>query len=258
MSMTTYSLGRVKVAEDIESKVPALITIPIPDLPPNTQFVEFQYDGKVYRYPSRQAAFTSVQPVASNTCSTPSTVEAPAGPVATSDGPKDSAPLPTVVEEDEDSTDITDHLEDYFSDSTDSLYSQASMDEGSALDATFWESRPSVPTIHIEECEDLAPINQDLEDTCLSTALSMLNLTMDLLPVPRPSFHAPRSKPAPIPERDPLAVLCDILELTEEAFDCSFIAHTTDDDASFAASGLSEDWKSAFATTAPLRITKTQ
>ena len=273
--MACYSFFKAKVTTDLESKVPALITIPIPDLPPNTQFVEFEYGGKTFRYPSRQVVSdNSAQPVTndsfSDPCSAPPATQAhtdlvaclaPAfldTPTTPSDGTNDAqAPssLPTVFEddEDEDPVDITDRIQEYFSDSSASIYSELSMETGSVLDATFWDARPSLPTIRIEECEDPLPTDQDLKDTALATALSLLNITMNLLPVPPPSFNAPRTEPASPSaledDRDPLAVLCDILELTENAFDCSFTAHTIDD---------ADDWKRTLSTTAPLRILKAQ
>ncbi len=167
------------------------------------------------------------------------------------------SPLPTLVEEA--STGIIDRIEDYSmdSESSASLSSELSTDSDSVLDTIVWDAHRSLPTIRIEECEDLSPSDQDLEDTCLATALSLLDLTLDHLLVSSPSGDAPDSESASQPESllesddDPLAMLCDILELSDD-LDCSFKART------FAASGLADDWKYAFSSTAPLRISKSR
>lgn len=274
MSLLT-SWSKVKVTVDIESKLPAIVTIPIPDLPPNTQFVEFQYGGQTYRYPSRQAACT--QSAVSNapsdsTCSSPSSTEAPAQPTVSAlasvaivaldkpcSAPDDStdsqeaSSLPSLVADDEDdgSLDIADRLQEYCSKSSESLYSELSVEMGSALDASFWEVRACLPTISIEECEDPSAVDQDLNDTALTAALSMLNVTMDFLPVPPPSFNAPRPPP------DPLSVLHDILELTGDAFDFSVTEHfLADSGPDFTDTCSKDDWTPAFSSTLPLRIVK--
>ena len=103
----------------------------------------------------------------------------------------------------------------------------------------------------------------ELEDILLATALSTLNITKDLLPVPEPSFNAPRPKSTfeldsdseseydseSDDSRDPLEILCDILDISEDDLDCSFGAQTSSSDA------LSKP-RTSFISTAPLRLSK--
>ncbi|KAJ3477861.1 hypothetical protein NLI96_g10172 [Meripilus lineatus] len=123
------------------------------------------------------------------------------------------------------SGDIVDRINEYYTDSRTSSYSQIS-----TLDTSFWESSdPALPNIRIVDCDNPLPEDpntedgNDLEDILLAMALSTLNITKDLLPVPESSFNAPRPMPAVDGEsddgRDPLEILCDILDIS-----CSFDA----------------------------------
>ncbi|KAJ3479774.1 hypothetical protein NLI96_g8825 [Meripilus lineatus] len=252
--------------EDIKTKSPSLIHIPIPDLPLNSPFVSFEWKGVIYSYPSCQAsALQRPPPTATqahdNTDTQPSEATSPE-----EDSTLEAKVTLQIVEKEEDnSSDIVDRINEYYTDSTTSSYSQIS-----TLAASFWESSdPALPNIRVVDCDGPLPEDPnaedgyDLEDILLATALSTLNITKDFLPVPEPSFNAPRSKPTfeldsdseseydseSDDGRDPLEILCDILDISEDDLDGSFDAQTPPSDAP-------SKPRTSFTVTAPLRLSK--
>ncbi|KAJ3479772.1 hypothetical protein NLI96_g8823 [Meripilus lineatus] len=253
-------------SEDIKTKSPSLIHIPIPDLPLNSPFVSFEWKGVIYSYPSCQASALQRPPQTAIQAhdNTDTQISEATSPEEDSNL-EAKVTLQIVEKEEENSSDIVDRINEYYTDSTTSSYSQMS-----TLDASFWESSdPALPNIRIVDCDGPLPEDPniedgyDLEDILLATALSTLNITKDFLPVPEPSFNAPRSKPAfeldsdseseydseSDDGRDPLEILCDILDISEDDLDCSFVAQTPSD-ASTCKSRIS------FTGTAPLRLSK--
>lgn len=196
---------------DVETKSPNLVTIPIPELPLGTQFVEFEYGGQVYRYPSRQAqcsnqdvvSYTS-GPVANHIGRTASLSPTSAVGKESAEGndlDEDITPQTPSLGEDEDdesedsSGDITDFVNMCFSTSSASILAAPKSDP--VLCGKMWDTGLVIPEIHLEECEDPEPICDDIKDTTLSAALSVNNLALDFLSVPHRSCYAPRPKPEP-------------------------------------------------------------
>ncbi|KAJ3485461.1 hypothetical protein NLI96_g4931 [Meripilus lineatus] len=177
-----FFLGRyvrrrfAKANVDIESNSPTLVTIPIPDLPMGTHWVEFEHEGKTYRYPSRQAQALSSPTITSSPLLSPTETK------------EDSSSLPSLGSDEGSDGSSEDDLEVYGG----LCASPAFLDISQFMDAAPCDI--DVPEIRIHECEDPMPINDDLQDTALVAALSVTNLAMDFLPTPEPSFNAPRDK----------------------------------------------------------------
>lgn len=202
--------------------------------------MSFEWKGVIYSYPSCQASVPLTFPQAG-------TIDSPkvetVKQTAIEQSSSEAKPTSHAVEQDEqdddtESVDIVDRISEYYSNSLESSYSQLS-----ALDASFWEfSDPSLPKIRIVDCDGPLPADEcvedtDLEDILLATALSTLNITKDLLPVPPPSFNAPRPEPTldsdsdsefdySEDDRDPLEILCDILDISGDDPDCSYAPET--------------------------------
>lgn len=139
---------------------------------------------------------------------------------------QDAPSLPSLVEDNDNdgSGNNTDPTRESLCNSSESSYSQISMSHASSQQFSISGSRPSLPRICIEDYSEPVPEDEEPADSPLTAALSMLNLTMDFLPVPPPSFNAPRPRVdiQLLLQRDPVAELNDLLKLTEDAFDYTY------------------------------------
>lgn len=115
--------------------------------------------------------------------------------LAGSDGSSgfDLLSTPSLSSEDEDnvseeSVDITDVFHSYILSPSTSIVPKSFFDANAI----------TVPMIRIQTCEDPTPFDDDLKDTTLAAALSVTNLAMDYLLVPKRSFRAPRPKPTTV------------------------------------------------------------
>lgn len=181
--------------------MPTLVNIPIPELPLGTQFVEFEYRGQVYRYPSRQAQCSNQDVVSyasdhvANYVGTSATLTPTA--IEGKDLDEDTTPQTPSLGEDEESEDSSGDMTDFvnmcFSSSSASILA-APVSEPIPC-GKMWDTGLTVPEIRLEECEDPEPIHDDIKDTVLSAALSINNLALDFLAVPPRSCFAPRPDP---------------------------------------------------------------